>query len=99
MSTAGQVYIASPVAGTVASVRTVLNGAIATADATLTVKNDAGSSMGTITIANSSSAAGDKDSLSPASNNTVSVGDNIEIETDGASTNTVRVFVTVTITL
>lgn len=97
VSTAGQVYLTIPFAGTVTKVDSVLNGAIATADAVLTVKDGDGNSMGTITIANSSSAAGDKDSLSPSSNNGIAAGETIEIETNGASTNAVRVFLTVTV--
>ena len=97
VSTAGQAYVVSPWAGKVTAVYSVLNGAIATGDATLTVKNDAGSSMGTITIANASSAAGDLDSLTPTANNTVSAGDRIEVETDGGSTNAVAVDLTIVV--
>lgn len=99
ISTAGQVYIPCPYTGTVTNVYTVINGAIATADAVLTVKNNAGTSMGTITVANASSAAGDKDSLAPSANNTVTAGDSIEVETNGASTNTVEVFIAVEVQL
>lgn len=98
ISTAGQTYLRAPIAGTVTSVVTKLNGAIATADATITVKDDAGSSMGTITVANSGSAAGDEDSLAPSSNNTVAAGEHIEVETDGSSTNTIELDIAVVIT-
>ncbi len=97
VSTAGQAYVVSPWAGKVTAVYSVLNAAIATGDATLTVKNDAGSSMGTITIANAASAAGDLDSLTPTTNNTVSAGDRIEVETDGGSTNAVAVDLTIVV--
>lgn len=95
VSTAGQIYIVLPVACTVVGVYTALNGAITGADAVLTAKNAAGTSMGTITIANAGSAAGDVDSLAPTSNNTFAAGTAIEIETNGGSTGTVPVFVTV----
>ena len=98
VSTAGQIYVACPYAGQVTKVTSVLNGAITGADADLTVKDNAGSSMGTITIANSGSAAGDVDTLSPSSNNDVVPGDLIEIETDGASTNAVSVGLMIEIT-
>lgn len=98
VSTAGQTYVVTPMAGTVTKVTTVLNGAIITADATLTVKDGDGNSMGTITIANSGSAAGDKDTLTPSSNATVAAGEAIEIETDGASGNAVEVDILVEIT-
>jgi len=52
---------------------------------------------GAITVATASSAAGDVDVSYPTSNNAVRVGDAIEIETDGASTNTVEVFFTITV--
>jgi len=94
VSTAGQIFAVAPWAGTLLKVYSVLNGAIATGDAVLTVKNDAGSSAGTITIANAASAAGDLDSLEPASNNTFAAGEKIEVETDGGSTNAVQVDLT-----
>lgn len=100
VSTAGQIYIPVPDewAGEVVEVRSALNGAIATADATLTVKVG-GTAMtnGTITIANAGSAAGDVDICRPSGANAVAAGDAIEIETDGASTNAVAVTLTVVI--
>ena len=72
----------------------VLNGAVTSGDATLTVKNHSGASAGTITIAQSGSAAGDLDSLEPSSNNTFAAGEKIEVETDGGSTNAVQVDLT-----
>lgn len=95
VSTAGQIYIPCPFAGEVIAVHTVLNGAIGTADADLTVKDDDGNAMGVITIATASSAAGDKDSLTTIANADVAAGDSIEIETDGASSNAVKVFICV----
>lgn len=95
ISTAETVYIPIPYAGTITKVVSVLEGAIATADATITPKDASGSSMGTLTVAFSGSAAGDVDTLTPASNNTVTADSFITVETDGASTNTVRLFVTV----
>jgi len=100
VSTAGQIYIPIPdeYAGEVVEIRTVLNGAIGTADVDLTPKIG-GTAMtnGLITIATSGSAAGDADISRPTSNNAVAPGDAIEIETDGASSNTVSVFITVVI--
>lgn len=90
ISTASTRYIPIPFAGTITKVTSVIGGAIATADATITVKNSAAASMGTITIAHSGSAAGDVDTLVPSSNNTVTADSFITVETDGASTNTVR---------
>jgi hypothetical protein len=42
--------------------------------------------MGTLTITQSGSAAGDVDTLSPSSNNTVTANSFITVETDGGST-------------
>jgi len=100
VSTAGQVYIPIPdeYAGEVVEIRTTLNGAIATADVDLTPKiNGTAMTNGLITIATASSAAGDADISRPTGANAVAPGDSIEIETDGASTNTVSVFGTIVI--
>lgn len=98
VSTASTVYLAIPYAGTVKKVVTVLEGSLTTANATVTVKNSAGTSMGTLTITQSGSAAGDIDTLSPVSNNTVTNDSKISIETDGASDTTRKLFITVYIT-
>lgn len=100
VSTAGQVYVPvnTQMEGEIVEIRTVLNGAIATADAVLTPKiGGTAITGGAITIANASSAAGDVDSSTPSAANKVVAGDAIEIETNGASTNTVEVFGMITI--
>lgn len=91
VSTASSVRIpvTDDMEGEVIEVRTVLGGAIATADDTITVSNGA-NSMGTITVATASSAEGDIDTLVPTSaNRFVNAGDYIKVATSGASTNTV----------
>jgi len=100
ISTAGQIYIVSPVAGTVSKIYSVINGAIATSNSVLTPKI-AGTAItnGAITVAFSGSAAGDVDSSTPTAANTITAGAAIEIETDGASSNTVEVVLTIEITL
>lgn len=100
ISTAGQIYFVSPFAGTITKIYSVINGAIATANAILTPKI-AGTAItnGAITVAFSGSAAGDVDSSTPTAANTITAGAAIEIETDGASTNTVEVVLTIEITL
>lgn len=100
ISTAGQSYIAIPdgFGGDVVEVRSVINGAIGTADATLTPKiNGTAMTGGAITVAFTGSAAGDVDVSRPYAANTVRPGEAIEVETDGASTNTVKAFITVVI--
>lgn len=100
ISTAGQVFIpvTEELQGEVIEIRTAINGAIATGDAVLTPKiNGTAMTNGAITVTQSGSAAGDVDVSRPTSNRTIAVGDAIEIETDGASTNTVSVSITLTI--
>jgi len=100
ISTAGQIYVVSPVAGTISKIYSVINGAIATANSILTPKI-AGTAItgGAITVAFSGSAAGDVDSSTPSAANEITAGAAIEIETDGASSNTVEVVLTIEITL
>lgn len=98
VSTAGQVYITAPDNGQIIKIFSVLGGAISGADAGLTAKiNGTAVTGGTITIANSSSAAGDVDACEPTGANDVIEGDAIEIETDGASTGAVAAGITVVI--
>jgi len=85
VSTAETVYIPIPFAGTISKVTSVLTNAITVADSTVTIKNSSGTTMGTITVAFSGSAAGDVDTNSSLTNNTVSADDFITIETNGNS--------------
>lgn len=74
--------------GEVIEVKTCLAAAISGADEVVTISKGA-SSMGTITIANASSALGDIDTLNPTSGNRfLVVGDYIKITNSGASTGT-----------
>ena len=90
VSAVEKVYVPIPFAGTVVKILTVLEAVVSSSNSTVTVKNAAGSSMGTLTITASGSAAGDVDTLVPASNNTVTADSFITIESDGASTNTAK---------
>lgn len=95
ISTAGQKYVAPGFNGRIKNITSVINGAIATADAVLTTKiGGTAVTGGAITVANASSAAGDVDSATPSAANEFTSTDNIEIETSGASTNTVEVVIT-----
>lgn len=99
VSTAEVVYLPAPVAGTITSLRTVLEGAITVADAIITPKiNGVAVTGGAITIANSGSAAGDTDSATPTAANTIAAGDYITVETDGGSTGAQRVWFVIEIT-
>lgn len=100
ISTAGQIYVVSPVSGTITKIYSVINGAITSANTILTPKL-AGTAItgGAITIDYSGSAQGDVDSSTPTALNTIVAGDAIEIETDGGSTGTVKTILTIEITL
>ena len=84
ISTASNLYVPIPYAGTITKIQSVLTGAISGGDAVFTVTNSSGSSMGTLTITQSGSAAGDVDTLTPSSNNTVTAGTFIKIACAGA---------------
>lgn len=95
ISTASSQWIVCPLAGNIISIRTVLHGAITGGDAVLSFEI-AGTAVtdGNITIAQSGSAAGDVDSSTPSSANTLTAGQAIEIISDGGSTNNVDVTIT-----
>jgi hypothetical protein len=99
VSAAETIYIVLPSACTVTKVYGVLLNAITVANSIVTVSNHAGTSMGTITVAFSGSAAGDVDSLLPSSNNTFAAGERIRLVSDGGATTTSRWFVTVEYTI
>lgn len=102
VATAGSAFAVSPVAGTITRIQSVIDGAIATADAGITTEiNGAAVTGGAITITEAGSAAGDVDVATPTAANTVAVGDAIEMITDGACTSVSprRVNFTITIAL
>ena len=90
VSTASSVWVVAPVASTFTKLYSVINGAIATADAAITTEI-AGTAVtgGALTIAYSGSAAGDVDSATPSALNILTAGQALEIITSGASTNTI----------
>lgn len=95
VSAPSSVYLVIPYDCAITKISTCLQTAITGANSTLTVYNHAGSSMGTITVAYSGSAAGDVDTLSPVSNNTFTAGQVIRIATDGASSTTSVLTITI----
>jgi hypothetical protein len=99
ISTADEAYTVAPIAGTITKISSVIDGTIASADADLTGKiGGVAITNGLITVTASGSAAEDVDSVVPSGANTVAIGSVIEVETDGASTNTVKVAIVVEIT-
>lgn len=97
VSTAGQIYIPVPreFDGTILQVVATLDAAITVADATLTVKNSDGTSIGTVTITQSGSAAGS--TFTANLNGLCRPNEAIEVETDGGSTTAVKCYVTVVV--
>ena len=91
-------YIPSPVTGTIAYVETVLGGAITTLDSVLTIAIG-DTVITTLTIANSSSAAGDIDlaAISNGDGGTVNRSSLVTIGTDGLSSTAAKLDVTVCI--
>lgn len=99
VSTASTAYAVVPFSGTLSQVYSVLHAAITGADSTVSILNHAGLSAGTLTVSFSGSAAGDIDSLTPASNNTFTAGQKIGVSTDGLSSTAARLSVTLVFTV
>lgn len=85
LSSAENIYCPIPFGGTVSRVTSVLEGSIAGGDVIVTVKNSSAATMGTLTVTQTGSAAGDIDSLEPTTNNTVTDNDYILIQTNGGA--------------
>lgn len=91
----GVTRIVSPVAGQVNKIWSVIEGALATGDATLTGKIGAAAiTDGVVTITEAGSAAGDVDSATPSAAKTVAVGDVLSVTCGGTNTNAVGAVVT-----
>lgn len=97
ISTAGQIYIPIPKTfdGTVVQMVATLDSAITVADATLTLKNSDGTSIGTLTVPYSGSAAGD--TVTVDLKGLCRPDAAIEVETDGGSTTAAKCYVSVVI--
>jgi copper homeostasis protein CutC len=68
-------FLVAPHAGDITKIYTVIDGAVSTADITVTAKIGAtGITNGVVTIATAGSAAGDVDSATPTAANTVTAG-------------------------
>ena len=99
VSTASSVWVTAPVGCKFSKLYSVINGAIATADAAITTEiGGTAVTGGALTITQSGSAAGDVDSATPTAANTLTAGQALEIITDGASTNTIIATYTVELT-
>lgn len=98
ISTADSIWVVTPLAGKIEKVYVTLHNAITVANSTVTGKI-AGVAIGSlsITITQAGSAAGSTFSGTPASANTVTAGQAIEIITDGGSTTACQATVTLLI--
>lgn len=91
VSTAGSAWVVPGFRGKIKKIHSVIDGAIATANAVVTAKiGGTAVTNGVVTIATASSAAGDIDTATPSAANAFSPGQAIELATNGASTNTVK---------
>ena len=95
ISTASTIYIPVPNGGVVKKVVGVVSGPITVADSVITVRDDSGASMGTMTVEFATAAAGTIYTLTPVSNNVISVDGRMTIETSGASTDVATMAFTV----
>ncbi len=93
-------WLVSPHAGAISKIYTVTDGAVATADITVTAKIGAtGVTNGVVTIATAASAAGDVDVATPTAANVVTAGQAINfVVTGGGAGGTPAITVSVVIT-
>ena len=95
ISTASSTFVPVPDGGKVIKIITALQGAIGTANAAITFEiGGTAITGGAITVTQSGSAAGDVDTAEPTAANEVAEDGTIEMITDGASANTVKLNVT-----
>jgi len=95
ISTASSTFVPIPDGGRVIKILTALQGAIGTADGGITFEiGGTAITGGGITVTQSGSAAGDVDTAEPTAANEVLEDGTIEMITDGASTNTIKLVVT-----
>ena len=100
ISTAGFVLVPVTQSMTFISATMVLGAAIGTADANIAFVNAAAASMGTAAVvAFSGSAEGDLDTFTPTANAALTGPTYMKISTDGASTNTVPLYITLNFTI
>ena len=95
ISTASSTFVPVPDGGKIIKIITALQGAIGTANAAITFEiGGTAITGGAITVTQSGSAAGDVDTAEPTAANDVAEDGSIEMITDGASSNTIKLVVT-----
>lgn len=89
-STAGSAFAAAPTRGKIIKLGSIISAAVTTADTAITAKiNGTAITGGAWTIAFTSAAAGDVDTVIPSGANTVNEDDKIEFASDGGGSGTV----------
>ena len=96
ISTATDIYVPIINAGTVVKLQTVTSGTIAGSDLDITAYNSSSASMGELTV-QSGYAAGVVDVLPPTSNNTVTAGSYIRINSNGGPSSHVDVMLLIAV--
>ena len=95
ISTASSTFVGIPDGGRVIKIITALQGAIGTANGGISFEiGGTAITGGGITVTQSGSAAGDVDTAEPTAANRVEEAGTIEMITDGASSNAVKLLVT-----
>ena len=95
ISASGSTFVPVPDGGKVINIITSIKNAISSANAALTWEIGGTAMTGSaITVTQSGSAAGDVDTATPTAANRVEEGGSIEMITDGASSNTIKLVVT-----
>lgn len=96
VSTASSIYIPLGSYVTVLKISICLQAPITTADSTITAYNSTGSSMGSVNVTYTGSAAGQVFTITPVTNNSVGVNSFIRLTSDGASSGVSPAIVRVT---
>ena len=95
ISASGSTFVPVPDGGRVIKIITSIKNAISSANAALSWEiGGTAITGGAITVATSGSAAGDIDTATPTAANEVAEDGSIEMITDGASSNTIKLVVT-----
>lgn len=97
ISVVSSIYLPIPFGGTVSRVTSCIEGAVTGSDLVLTLKNSSAAIMGTITVTQVGSAAGDIDFTNPTTNNTVSDNDYILIEGNGGPSSHVDCIISIVV--
>lgn len=98
VSAASSCYVAVPKAGTITKIYSALGGAITVADANVTCSiGTTAITGGALVIAYDGSAAGDVDVATPTAANVVAAGNVIKVTSDGGSTDTATLDITLLI--